>query len=361
MGGNSGGGGGGGTTVTKSDPWDQQKPYLEYGFQQAQNQYKGNTPSYYPNDTLAPLSATTNQALALQKQRALSGNPLMNASQDALTQTANGSMLNSNPYLDANFKAGADAITRSYNDAVNGQTSGFAGSGRMGSGMQAFYQNQQNDTLAKNLGNLEAQTYYNNYNTERNNQLNATQLAPQFANADFQNLDALSSVGSAEDSNNQNILNSKIDRFNYDQNLPANKLAQYMGLVQGNYGGSGTTTATPTYSKGNIFGGALSGAATGAAIGSVVPGVGTAIGAGAGAIFGGLGSRFSDRRLKIDVAPIGKADNGLTIYRYRFIGEPTFQIGFMADEVDAVRPEAVEYDPSGYLRVDYGKATLVEA
>jgi hypothetical protein len=357
MGGSPSGGGGNTTTVTKSDPWAGQQTYLTDVFAKAQDQYNSNTPSYYPGQTVANLSPTTQTAFQLQTQRALNGNPLMNTAQNTLINTANGSMLNSNPYLDANFKAGTDAITSAYNNAVNGQTSGFANGNRTGSGMQAFYQNQQNDTLAKNLNNLYGQTYYNNYNTERTNQLNATQLAPQYAAQDYTNLDALSNVGAAQDTYNQNLLNSNIDRFNYEQNLPANKLAQYANLVQGNYGGSASSsgTYTPTYSGGGRLGGALSGAASGAAMGSMIPGVGTGI----GALFGGLGGAFgfSDRRLKTDITAIGKADNGLTIYRYRYIDNPAFHLGFMADEVEEALPDAVIEHESGFKMVNYELAT----
>jgi hypothetical protein len=49
----------------------------------------------------------------------------------------------------------------------------------------------------------------------------------------------------------------------------------------------------------------------------------------------------SDRRAKEDIRRIGTADNGLPIYVYRYKGQRTHQIGFMADEVREVRPEAV--------------------
>ena len=357
--GGANGGGGNTTTVTKSDPWAGQQSYLTTGFQDALNNYNKGGPQYYQGSTIAPLSATTNQAMNLTADRALNGNSLMNTAQNTLQQTENGSMLNSNPYLDANFKAGTDSITKAYNDAVSGQTSGFAGSGRAGSGMQAFYQNQQNDTLAKNLNNLESQTYYNNYTNERLNQLSATQLAPTYANEDYTNLNALSSIGAAQDAYNQNTLNSNIDRWNYNQNLPANTLAQYMNMIQGNYGGSSSSsgTYTPTYSSSNLFGNALGGAAMGAGIGSIVPGIGTGLGAIGGGLFGGLGGLFSDKRLKTGVIAIGKADNGLTIYRYCYIGSPTVHIGFMADEVNEVNPDAVTMTPEGYFMVDYEKAT----
>jgi len=257
-------GGGGGTTVQKADPWSGQQPYLSYGFDQAKQQYESGTPSYYPNSTVAGLSNTTRLAQGLQTRRALTGNALANASQNQLVDTANGNYLNGNPYLDANFRAGSDAISQAYGDTLRNQTASFAGSGRTGSGMQDFAIDRANDTLAKNLGNLYTQTYYNNYQNERGNQMNAAQLAPTYANMDIANLNALSDVGTAQDTYSQNLLNADIDKWNYDQNLQKNKLADYMNMIQGNYGG--TTTQTQKSNGGNGLGQALSTAATAASI-----------------------------------------------------------------------------------------------
>lgn len=87
------------------------------------------------------------------------------------------------------------------------------------------------------------------------------------------------------------------------------------------------------------------------------------IGMGTGALSGSTttttqpGSFFSDRRLKENVERIGEGDNGLPIYKYRYKGEPDTHIGFMADEVEQVRPEAVGLHPTGYKTVDYDRAT----
>lgn len=62
----------------------------------------------------------------------------------------------------------------------------------------------------------------------------------------------------------------------------------------------------------------------------------------------------SDRRLKANIKPIGKLDNGLTIYSYTING--SFQIGLMADEVESIHPEAVVEHPRGYKMVNYSKA-----
>jgi hypothetical protein len=70
-------------------------------------------------------------------------------------------------------------------------------------------------------------------------------------------------------------------------------------------------------------------------------------------------SFFSDRRLKHDIKRIGKTDEGLPIYKFKYKGDDSEQthIGFMADEVEKHHPEAVGLDPSGYKTVDYDRAT----
>ena len=50
---------------------------------------------------------------------------------------------------------------------------------------------------------------------------------------------------------------------------------------------------------------------------------------------------LSDRRLKTDIRRVGQTDDGLPIYTFRFRGSMVTQMGVMADEVEAVNPEAV--------------------
>ncbi len=62
---------------------------------------------------------------------------------------------------------------------------------------------------------------------------------------------------------------------------------------------------------------------------------------------------FSERRLKKNVKPIGRLDNGLTVYSFSYTWEQaTNRIGMMADEVDKVHPEAVS-EVNGFKVVDY--------
>lgn len=92
------------------------------------------------------------------------------------------------------------------------------------------------------------------------------------------------------------------------------------------------------------------------------------IGMGTGALSGSTTTTtqpapfFSDRRLKEDIKRIGKTDDGLPIYKFKYKGDPEEQthIGFMADEVEEHAPEAVGLDPSGYKTVDYDRATKAD-
>lgn len=61
---------------------------------------------------------------------------------------------------------------------------------------------------------------------------------------------------------------------------------------------------------------------------------------------------FSDKRLKRDIKRIGTHATGVGIYEYTMLGYP--QVGVMAQELQAVRPDLVKRHQNGYLMVNYG-------
>jgi Chaperone of endosialidase len=67
----------------------------------------------------------------------------------------------------------------------------------------------------------------------------------------------------------------------------------------------------------------------------------------------GGGGRRSDVRLKHDVHLLGRLDNGLGFYRFSYNGSTRVYVGVMAQEVQAIAPEAVVRGRDGYLRVRY--------
>lgn len=412
------------TTNTIAQPPDFQIPFLKYGMDEAKKLYD-NPPKYFEGNTVAPLDPATKQAQNLMLQRGLSGslagnaaegalintlngnyinnnptqnvagiangstiNPLTNQAinlsqqgvatpgtsliaqagnggmpiQGYLESTANGSMLNANPYLDQTFDRAADAVERRFKTAtMPGITSEAEAAGALGSGMYALNQSLARQDLGNTLSGLANDIYGQNYQFERGNQINAANLiqnasnaenslrlgagnalndaaraadatqlqrlglagslsnqnltnqmtasglmndafqsgldnqmrgiyaTPNIANMDYQDIQAISQVGADREAYNQALTNADIAKHNWQQELPINMLAQYMNLINGNYGGSSTSTQTTPYhsnTAAGALGGGLSGAMMGAQIGSIVPGIGTGIGA---LIGGGLG------------------------------------------------------------------------
>jgi hypothetical protein len=81
-------------------------------------------------------------------------------------------------------------------------------------------------------------------------------------------------------------------------------------------------------------------------------------GGGGGPRGGGGGGRRSDLRLKHDVMLLGRLDDGLGFYRFSYNGSDKAYVGVIAQEVQAIVPQAVARDPDGYLRVFYDRLGL---
>jgi hypothetical protein len=64
---------------------------------------------------------------------------------------------------------------------------------------------------------------------------------------------------------------------------------------------------------------------------------------------------LSDIRLKEDILPLMRFDNGIGLYRYRYKWSDQFYVGVMAQEVATIVSTAVLRGKDGYLRVDYGQ------
>jgi len=69
-------------------------------------------------------------------------------------------------------------------------------------------------------------------------------------------------------------------------------------------------------------------------------------------------SFYSDIRLKRDIVALARLDNGLGLYRYRYLWSDTLYVGVMAQEVATLMPGAVVRGADGYLRVNYARLGL---
>lgn len=287
------------TQSTSSSPWSAQQPYLKEIFSEAQNQYQSDTPQYFPGQTVAPFSPETEQAQAAIYNRATTGSPLMLAGNQSMLDTIQGRYLDpsTNPGLQGAIEAAISPIRSEYQNVVApGIDSAFVQSGRYGPSSNAWMTNRDMaaDTYLRNVGGVASNLAYNNFLNERGLQANATANAPAYAQADYYDPAQLASLGASKEAQSQALINADIERFNYEQNLPAAKLAQYGNLVSGNYGGTMTGTSTTPYfqKQGSALQGAAGGALSGAAMGTMImPGWGTAIGAAGGAGLGAMQSK----------------------------------------------------------------------
>jgi hypothetical protein len=66
-----------------------------------------------------------------------------------------------------------------------------------------------------------------------------------------------------------------------------------------------------------------------------------------------VGLAQSDRRLKADIVRIGMLTDDIPLYRFRYLLGDEFFVGVMAQDLLALRPDAVVMGNDGFLRVDY--------
>ena len=220
-------------TVTQSGADAFTQPFLQYGMQEALKQYQQGAPAYFPGQTYAAFSPQTEQALAAQEQRALTGSPVMQGAEQYAQDVLSGSFLGSNPYLQG-------AIQRATEPAQASAMSALAQRGRLGSGLGA----QQ---VARSVGDIAANMSFADYTNERSRQQAMAQYAPQLAQAGYFDIGQLANVGAAREQQAQKAITDAMNRYQYEQTAPMQYLAQYQNLVAGFPTGTTQTQITPYY------------------------------------------------------------------------------------------------------------------
>ena len=242
-----GGGGGGGSSQTQNQLDPTVRPFVEYGLEEAKGLYQTDTPQYYGGQTYVSPSAQTQTALQAAQNRALGGNPLLPAAQQQQQDVIGGAYLQNNPYFNQAIAGAGQAATQTYNDAIMAAQGNASRAGRYGSGVSADIQNRAASTLSNTLANKYGELAYQNYANERGMQNQAAQYAPTLANADYGDIQQLMNVGKTAEDYQKTALQADIDRFNFEQNKPYQKLSAYLGAA---YGAPTGTVSTTTQSGG---------------------------------------------------------------------------------------------------------------
>ena len=279
----TGGGGGGGTnTVTRTELDPIMRPFVQYGLEESTRLYQNpDTPQYFPGQTYVGPSQQTQAALAAAQQRATMGNPLVPAAQQQALNTVQGNFLGGNPFFQGAFKGATAGAQTAYQDATQAALSNASRAGRYGSGAMGNALDRAGGIFANALTDTAGKLAYANYDTERGRQQAMIGASPALAGADYTDINQLLQTGQAAEGYQEAAMADAVNRFNFAQQAPYQKLQSYLS---GAYGApSGMQVTQPVYRNqvGNILGGALTGAALGGGTG-LGAGVGAGIGAGLG-------------------------------------------------------------------------------
>jgi hypothetical protein len=63
-------------------------------------------------------------------------------------------------------------------------------------------------------------------------------------------------------------------------------------------------------------------------------------------------------RLKRDISPLGRTEEGIQLYRFKYLWSGQEYVGVMAQDLLETHPWAVSIDRSGFYMVDYDKLGL---
>lgn len=235
-----GGGGGSSTTTNQLDPTV--RPFVKYGLEEAKQLYQTDTPSYYPYQTYVSPSSQTQAGLQAVQNRALAGNPLVPAAQQANLSTIQGANLGLNPFFSDALRGAGQAATQQFHDALGSVASQASKAGRYGSGAMGELQSRASTNLANALTNKAGELAYQNYANERAAQERAIMNAPQLAQADYADMQQLLNVGREAESYQQRALDADIARYEFEQNKPYTKLQSYLSAAYGAPMGQVSTT-----------------------------------------------------------------------------------------------------------------------
>jgi len=299
--------------------------FLEKNGAGNQAPYKGDTTSKGPS-TIEALSLAGLENEARQMNRT-GGDAGLKTSADALSKILKSGPTDISQFIQDSIVDPTTEVFQKNRAGVAGRFSdNFFGSQRATADAKNF------EDFSNALASSVADASLKARQSDMENKLQAASLMPAIAKGDSEILTQLLAAGAVPREIHDKYLQSQYDKFKEAkdrQGQYAELMAKFLGIPMVE-----NITTTKGATKG-LLGGAAEG------IGS---GFGKAAGAAAGAAI------FSDRRLKSNIKFLGKL-NGYNWYEYDIFG--TRQTGVMAQEVLAIKPEAVSVHDSGYLMVNY--------
>lgn len=247
------------TYTTTNAPLPEARPYYQDFL--ARTQEVANQPYQQSPGTYAGPNPYLQQGWQATANRATQGSPVMGAANTQLMKTINGGFMNANPYLDANIASAQSDLTQAWNQVQRPQfDKAMQRSGSFGNTGIAQTAGYAADTLQKNLGRVASDMRGNAYNTERGFMQQALNMAPQFANQDYVDANALLNVGNQAQQFTQAAQNQNQNWFNEAQKYPQQQLGLLGNALGINQGTQQTQTQPDPSRASQMVGGALTGA-----------------------------------------------------------------------------------------------------
>ena len=240
--------GGSKSTTTRTEPWAEQKPYLETGFKRAEDLYSSGrmTPEYFGGPTTADFTGAQKPAQEQALKYLEGGEGSRLGAQQMAAEEAQLGMLSGDvaterfdPVADA---VRAQAMAQLTGNVLPGIRQQITQYNPGGSTRGDIIQAQAISSAQEDITNKIASAQFQAYKDAQDRRMGALGRYPSIVGAPLQQYDAMSAVGAQQRALAQADIDEAMQRYSYESQLPTIGLQNYLAGISGDYGG--TTTAT---------------------------------------------------------------------------------------------------------------------
>lgn len=339
-------GGGTSKTTTTQELSPEQRALIAPVIPIAKN-YLAKPPTMYPGSGIAPFNPMQQQAqqMTVDAANGMMGttgqtNNRYNQLYNNMNFLSSGDVLKpgSNPALQGAIDAASRSTIDNFQNNIMPQitaggidSGGFGGTRQgIGEGLAARSATQAVGDIASSMANTNYQAGLGAMVQGQGQQANLLGNQSNILQQQLLPAQLKESVGAQQGAMQQALLSEKVQKYVNQQMIPFSAAQDVAAMAFGMPGGTTNSTSTQP-------GNPMVGMQAAGGILSAIPAL--------------VGS--SDRRLKENAVKIKTLVDGLVVYAYNYIGTVGRTIGLMADEVEALYPDAVGTDYRGFKYVKY--------
>ena len=246
---------GGTSTTTRTEPWKEQKPYLEQGFRQAESLFNRGSPAYYGGPTLAGFDPSQQVAQRGTLGYALGPRPqaLQGAAETALVRGLSGAV--NTEVLDPMVQSYQNQMMQKLQgETLPGIRESIVNYQPGGSTRANMIQSNAIAAAQEAMQNQVAQLYGGAFQDAQARVPQFQQLYPSIMGAPLGLMGAVGQVGADRRALAQEAINQDQMRYQYEANAEQAALRNYMAGISGDYGGTTTQTPSALSTLGSIAG-----------------------------------------------------------------------------------------------------------